>query len=52
MTKRITTLLTVIGVLLIPGLYYLFAWLDGGRKLLQDETHEPLSERVEHHEHH
>ncbi len=43
---------TVIGVLLIPGLYYFFAWLDGGRKLLQDETHEPLSERVEYHEPH
>ena len=35
---------TVIGVLVIPGLYYLFGWLDGDRKLLQDETHEPLSE--------
>jgi multidrug efflux pump subunit AcrB len=38
---------TVIGVLVIPGLYYLFGWLDGDRKLLQDETHEPLSETVE-----
>jgi HAE1 family hydrophobic/amphiphilic exporter-1 len=35
---------TVIGVLVIPGLYYLFGWLDGDRKLLQDETHLPLSE--------
>jgi HAE1 family hydrophobic/amphiphilic exporter-1 len=35
---------TVIGVLVIPGLYYLFARLDGDRKLLQDETHRPLSE--------
>jgi len=40
---------TVIGVLIIPGLYYLFAKLDGDRKLLQDETNEPLSEAVEHH---
>jgi HAE1 family hydrophobic/amphiphilic exporter-1 len=44
---------TVIGVLVIPGLYYLIAWLDGDRKLLPDETHEPLSEpdrvHVEHH---
>jgi HAE1 family hydrophobic/amphiphilic exporter-1 len=44
---------TVIGVLVIPGLYYLFAWLDGDRKLLPDETHAPLSEAdrvvVEHH---
>ena len=39
---------TVIGVLLIPGLYYLFAALSGDRKLLQDETDEPLSEVVEH----
>jgi hydrophobic/amphiphilic exporter-1 (mainly G- bacteria), HAE1 family len=35
---------TVIGVLVIPGLYYLFAKLDGGRKLLKDEVHEPLPE--------
>ncbi len=45
---------TVIGVLVIPGLYYLFGWLDGDRKLLQDETHRPLSESAELHglEHH
>jgi hydrophobic/amphiphilic exporter-1 (mainly G- bacteria), HAE1 family len=39
---------TVIGVLIIPGLYYLFAKLDGGRKLLKDESHQPLSERLIH----
>ena len=39
---------TVIGVLVIPGLYYLFGQLDGGRKLLKDETDQPLSERFEH----
>jgi HAE1 family hydrophobic/amphiphilic exporter-1 len=39
---------TVIGVLVIPGLYYLFGQLDAGRKLLKDETHRPLSERLEH----
>ncbi|HEX7446598.1 MAG TPA: efflux RND transporter permease subunit, partial [Pirellulales bacterium] len=38
---------TVIGVLVIPGLYYLFARLAGDGKLLPDETHEPLSETVE-----
>ncbi len=38
---------TVIGVLVIPGLYYLFGHLDGGRKLLKDESHQPLSERFE-----
>jgi HAE1 family hydrophobic/amphiphilic exporter-1 len=39
---------TVIGVLVIPGLYYLFARMAGDRKLLEDETGEPLSEIVEH----
>jgi HAE1 family hydrophobic/amphiphilic exporter-1 len=39
---------TVFGVLVIPGLYYLFGKLDGGRKLLKDERHRPLSERFEH----
>ncbi len=39
---------TVLGVVVIPGLYYLFARLAGDRKLLQDETDAPLSESVEH----
>jgi HAE1 family hydrophobic/amphiphilic exporter-1 len=39
---------TVIGVLIIPGLYYLFGRLADGRKLLRDEVDEPLSELVEH----
>ena len=39
---------TVIGVMVIPGLYYLFGKLDAGRKLLKDESHRPLSERFEH----
>ncbi len=39
---------TVIGVLIIPGLYYLFGKLDGGRKLLKDESTQPLSERLHH----
>ncbi|HEX4145748.1 MAG TPA: efflux RND transporter permease subunit [Pirellulales bacterium] len=46
---------TVIGVLVIPGLYYLFGRLDGGRKLLPDETSESLTGTVEPHlviEHH
>jgi HAE1 family hydrophobic/amphiphilic exporter-1 len=42
---------TVIGVLVIPGLYYLFGQIDGGRKLLRDESGEPLSEIFEHHAH-
>jgi HAE1 family hydrophobic/amphiphilic exporter-1 len=39
---------TVIGVLVIPGLYYLFARIADGRKLLQDEVDGPLSECFEH----
>ncbi len=35
---------TVIGVLVIPGLYYLFGRIADGRKLLRDEADEPLSE--------
>jgi len=38
---------TVVGVLAIPGLYYLFGRLSDGRALVRDETAEPLSERVE-----
>jgi hydrophobic/amphiphilic exporter-1 (mainly G- bacteria), HAE1 family len=39
---------TVIGVLIIPGLYYLFGKIADGRKLLNDETDEPLSEMFQH----
>ena len=39
---------TIIGVLVIPGLYYLFGRLDGGRKLLKDEEDEPVNEVPEH----
>lgn len=39
---------TVIGVLVIPGLYYLFGKIADGRKLLQDEVDEPLTEILEH----
>lgn len=39
---------TVLGVLVIPGLYYLFGKLAGGRKFLEDEVDEPLSELPEH----
>ena len=38
---------TVIGVLVIPGLYYLFGRIADGRKLLEDEVDEPLSEVFE-----
>ena len=42
---------TVIGVLVIPGLYYLFGKAADGRKLIKDEHDEPLSELFER-EHH
>jgi HAE1 family hydrophobic/amphiphilic exporter-1 len=38
---------TIVGVLIIPGLYYLFGRLDGGRKLLKDESVASLSEVFE-----
>lgn len=38
---------TVIGVMVIPGLYYLFARIGDGRKLIKDEHDEPLTELFE-----
>src|SRR6185437_4270408 len=38
---------TVIGVFIIPGLYYLFGKIADGRKILNDETDRSLSERLE-----
>jgi HAE1 family hydrophobic/amphiphilic exporter-1 len=38
---------TIVGVLIIPGLYYLFGRLDDGRKLLKDESVASLSEVFE-----
>jgi len=35
---------TVIGVIVIPGLYYLFARMSDGRELLRDETDIPMTE--------
>lgn len=40
---------TIIGVLVIPGLYYLFGVMAGTQKLLRDETEQPLSERLSGH---
>ncbi|MEO8269293.1 MAG: efflux RND transporter permease subunit, partial [Aureliella sp.] len=42
---------TVIGVLLIPGLYYIFAKMADGKNLLKDESHGPLSEVFERNQH-
>jgi multidrug efflux pump subunit AcrB len=38
---------TLVGVLVIPGLYYLFGRIADGRKLIRDEHDEPLSEIFE-----
>jgi len=38
---------TVVGVIVIPGLYYVFARMSDGRKLLRDEVDTPLSEPSE-----
>jgi len=38
---------TLIGVVVIPGLYYLFAKMSDGRKLIKDEHDEPLTELFE-----
>jgi len=35
---------TVFGVIIIPGLYYIFAKLDAGRRLIKDQTELPLTE--------
>ena len=39
---------TCIGVLVIPGLYYLFGVIADKRNLIQDESDEPLSEVFQH----
>ncbi|QNE38279.1 efflux RND transporter permease subunit [Hymenobacter sp. NBH84] len=38
---------TVFGVVIVPGLYYVFGKLAEGRKLIQDENEYPMSEGVE-----
>ncbi|HET6423584.1 MAG TPA: efflux RND transporter permease subunit, partial [Planctomycetaceae bacterium] len=40
---------TLIGILVIPGLYYLFAKISDGRKLIQDEHDDPVTELFEGH---
>lgn len=39
---------TIIGVVIIPGLYYVFGRLVEGRSLIRDESDEPLSEEYIH----
>ncbi|MGI4862366.1 MAG: efflux RND transporter permease subunit [Janthinobacterium lividum] len=38
---------TVFGVIIVPGLYYIFGSLAEGHKLIQDENEYPISEGVE-----
>ena len=39
---------TVFGVIIVPGLYYIFGTLAQGRKMIRDEDHDPLSENLAH----
>ncbi|TWR28918.1 efflux RND transporter permease subunit [Mucilaginibacter pallidiroseus] len=39
---------TIFGVIIVPGLYYIFATLANGRKLIRDEDEFPLSEDFTH----
>jgi len=39
---------TIFGVILIPGLYYLFGKLAEKRKLIKDEEENPLTEEIDH----
>jgi len=40
---------TVFGVVIVPGLYFVFGTLSQGRALIRDEDEEPLTEDVAHH---
>ncbi|MFD2554856.1 efflux RND transporter permease subunit [Sphingobacterium tabacisoli] len=39
---------TIIGILLIPGLYYIFAKISDGKQLIKDEEDNPLTEEIDH----
>ncbi len=40
---------TVFGVLVVPGLYYIFGTIAEGKSLIQAEDDEPLTEEIGHH---
>jgi len=39
---------TLFGVIIVPGLYYIFGTIAEGRKLIRDEDHDPLTENLVH----
>ncbi len=39
---------TVFGVIIVPGLYYIFGTMAEGRKMIKDEENEPLTENLVH----
>ncbi|MBR9860084.1 efflux RND transporter permease subunit [bacterium] len=41
---------TVFGVIIVPGLYYIFGTLAKGKQMIKDEYHSPLTEEIEDHE--
>ncbi len=40
---------TIFGVIIVPGLYYIFGSLAEGRQMIKDEDFDPLSEDTHHH---
>jgi HAE1 family hydrophobic/amphiphilic exporter-1 len=40
---------TVFGVVVVPGLYFLFGTLAAGKHLIREEDEEPLAEEVARH---
>ncbi len=40
---------TIFGVIIVPGLYFIFAKLADGRSLIKDENESPLTENIESH---
>lgn len=40
---------TIFGVIIVPGLYYIFGSLAEGRKMIRDEDESPLTEEFVHH---
>lgn len=42
---------TIFGVILIPGLYYIFAKMEEGKSLIANEDHEPLTELYHYNKH-